>query len=162
MHSYFSLVQLQLDWKICFALDDNKIVRNSKSNAKFTKTLIIYFAKLRSTFFQDFLFRKNHPFFEIWVFYAVLLLPYLKELWRERIGVYTQAKKSSLVSGNRLGNFLINHLPARISRMCMRIYIFCGLKIVEAEAFKQSIAFSRKNFFNYLICIQLFYICIAF
>ena len=68
------------------------------------------------------------------------------------------------------------HLPARISRMCMRIYIFCGFKIVEDEAFKQSIAFSRKNFFllvsplhtvdvslvNYLFCIQLFHICMAF
>ena len=76
---------------------------------------------------------------------------------------------------NRPGNFFY-HLPACISRMCMRIYSFCGFKIVEDEAFKQSIAFSRKNFFlfvsplhtvdvslvNYLFCIQLFHICMAF
>ena len=34
-------------------------------------------------------------------------------------------KKSSLVSGNRPGENFSYHLPARISRMCMRIYIFC-------------------------------------
>ena len=52
----------------------------------------------------------------------------------------------------------------------------CAFKIAEAEAFKQRIAFSRKNFFslcsplhtldvslvNCLLCIQLFHICMAF
>ena len=32
-------------------------------------------------------------------------------------------KKSSLVSGNQLGEHFFYHLPARICQMCMRIYI---------------------------------------
>ena len=146
MHSFFSLVQLQLDWKICFSLDDNKIVHNSKSNAKFTKTLTIYFAKLRSTFFQDFLFRKNHPFFEIWVFYTVLLLPYLKELWRERIGVYTQAKKNSLISGNRPGEFFLSPIRPHKSSVHKNIYFLFQ---------KKTHTHKQKNFHQQIYSFEL-------
>ena len=40
----------------------------------------------------------------------------------------TRSKKSSLASGNRPGEKLFYHLSARISQMCMRIYIFCFKK----------------------------------
>ena len=64
--------------------------------------------------------------------------------------IYVGPKKSSLVSRiGQLKNFCY-HLPARISRMCMRIYTFCfkkntNKKISSSKFIRTNLLFFPSN-----------------
>ena len=61
--------------------------------------------------------------------------------------IYVGPKKSSLVSRiGQLKNFCY-HLPAGISRMCMRIYTFC-FKKTQTKKFPLANLFVRIYFFS--------------